>query len=272
MCTTPRLICPCPHPDRTTKSPRRPDRSTPKASSAHSRRGGPITMPASDPALTATRAEGPPDDASASAAATRADAALTARVKALAAELGFVRTGVAQAGVLAHEADRLREWIDAGHHGTMDYMRRTADVRVDPRHPGMLDTARSVIVVAAPYAQAPAAIAGTVAGRIARYAHGRDYHNVLHTRLRKLTRLLREAGHFARAAVDSMPVLERAWAQRAGVGFVGKNCCLIVPGLGSHVFLSAVITSAELVADPPMRERCGDCTLCLDRCPTRAFV
>jgi RimJ/RimL family protein N-acetyltransferase/NAD-dependent dihydropyrimidine dehydrogenase PreA subunit len=84
--------------------------------------------------------------------------------------------------------------------------------------------------------------------------------------------LLREGGHNARETVDVMPLLERAWAQRAGIGFIGKNSCLIVPGLGSHVMLAAIVTSAELPADEPMRERCGECRLCLDGCPTRAFV
>ena len=80
-----------------------------------------------------------------------------------------------------------------------------------------------------------------------------------------------EAGFIARVAVDSKPVFERAWAERAGVGFVGKNCCLIVPGVGSHAFLACVVTTAPLSPDEPMSRRCGSCTLCLDACPTRAF-
>lgn len=204
------------------------------------------------------------------------DAELTARVKALARELGFERVGVARAEPLEPEAARLTAWLDAGYHGTMDYMRRTASVRADPGHPGMVPGARSVVVLVAPYLgpprTQPQAQARSGIGRVARYAQGRDYHNVLHRRLRALTRHLRAAGHAARAAVDSMPVLERAWAQRAGVGFIGKNCCLIVPGLGSHVFLAAIVTTAALRADEPMRERCGECRLCLDGCPTRAFV
>jgi epoxyqueuosine reductase len=201
-----------------------------------------------------------------------ADPELTERVKALALELGFARAGVARADALGHEAERLREWLAAGHHASMEYMLRTADVRVDPRDARMLASARSVLVLAAPYARAEHAADGPAPGRVARYAQGRDYHNALQARLRKITRLLREAGHATRAAVDTMPVLERAWAQRAGIGFIGKNSCVIVPGLGSHVFLAAIVTSAELTADEPMRERCGECRLCLDACPTRAFV
>jgi epoxyqueuosine reductase len=201
-----------------------------------------------------------------------ADGALSARVKALASELGFARVGIARAEPLLPEATRLNAWLDAGHHGSMQYMQRTAAVRADPSHPGMLQGARSVVVLVAPYAGGATPVAGTTLGRVASYAQGRDYHDVLHERLRPIRRLLREAGHEARAAVDSMPVFERAWAQRSGVGFIGKNCCLIVPGIGSHVFLAAVVTSAELCADEPMRERCGECRLCLDVCPTKAFV
>jgi epoxyqueuosine reductase len=188
-----------------------------------------------------------------------------------AAELGFARVGVARAAALGEEGERLRHWLARERHGQMAYMQRTAEVRIDPAHAGMLPSARSVVVLAAPYAQGepPPSLEP---GRIARYALGRDYHNVLHKRLRKLARLLRARGHEARSAVDSMPVYERAWAARAGVGFIGKNCCLIVPGLGSHVFLACLVTSAELPPDAPMAERCGDCRRCLDACPTRAFA
>jgi epoxyqueuosine reductase len=195
---------------------------------------------------------------------------LRAQLDALAPQRGFARLGVARAEALIEDAARLRAWLAGERHGTMEYMARTEAVRADPRHPGMLPEARSVVVLVTPYARAEPP-AGIGAGRVARYAQGRDYHNVLHTRLKPLTRLLRDAGHAARASVDTMPVLERAWAQRAGVGFIGKNCCLIVPGLGSHVFVSAIVTSAELEPDAPMAQRCGECTLCLDACPTRAF-
>ncbi|MDD9935554.1 MAG: tRNA epoxyqueuosine(34) reductase QueG [Myxococcales bacterium] len=200
-----------------------------------------------------------------------AEPELRARIEALARDKGFARIGVARAEPLSEDAARLRRWLAAGHHGTMAYMARTEAVRADPTHAGMLPEARSVVVLAAPYARADAPT-GPEPGRVARYAQGRDYHNVLHRRLRPITRLLRDAGHAARASVDTLPVLERAWAQRAGVGFIGKNCCLIVPGLGSHVFLSAIVTSAAIEPDAPMPQRCGDCTLCLERCPTRAFV
>jgi epoxyqueuosine reductase len=197
--------------------------------------------------------------------------ALKERLVARARELGFARLGVARVEPLGREADALRHWIAEGHHASMAWMAETVDVRIDPSHAGMLPDARSVVVLATPYARTEGP-SGPAPGIVARYARGRDYHNVLGKRARKLARLLQDEGHRARVSVDSVPVLERAWAQRAGVGFVGKNCCLIVPGLGSHVLLAALVTDAELPPDEPMPERCGSCRLCLDACPTRAFV
>lgn len=178
--------------------------------------------------------------------------------------------GVAAAEALSAEASRLRSWLAAGFHATMAYMADTAEVRCDPRHERMLPGARSIVVLVTPYGGGEAPRLHP--GRLARYARSRDYHNVLQRRLRKLAGWLRVRGHPTRTAVDTMPVFERAWAQRAGVGFVGKNCCLIVPGLGSHVFLSALVTSAVLPPDSPMAQRCGSCRACLDACPTGAFA
>jgi epoxyqueuosine reductase len=194
-------------------------------------------------------------------------AVLTAKI----AQLGVARFGIARAEPLTEESERLRAWLDAGRHGTMTWMEETADVRADVRHEGMLPSAQSVIVLVAPYARDDARV-GPFPGRVARYARGRDYHNVLGKRANKLAAFLRKAGYRARGTVDSHPVYERAWARRAGVGFIGKNSCLIIPGLGSHVFLATVITDAPLPASEPMSERCGSCTRCLDACPTRAFV
>ncbi len=199
------------------------------------------------------------------------DADLTQTLKATALGLGFVRAGVAAAEPLEPEGERLRAYVAAGRHGEMAYMADTAEVRADPAHAGMVPGARSVLALVTPYARPPETV-GPGPGKLARYARGRDYHTVLNRRLRKLEKLLRQRGHEARASCDTRPVFERAWAQRAGVGFVGKNCCLIVPGIGSHVFLSTIITTAELVPDEPMKERCGSCTLCLEACPTGAFL
>lgn len=196
---------------------------------------------------------------------------LGATLRERAAALGFVRVGFAEAGEL-DDAQHLRAMIAEGRHGTMGWLADTAEVRADPRHEGMLAGARSVVVLVTPYGQAGDPPALPPPAKVARYAHGRDYHTVLQKRLRKLERFLRERGHAVRHSVDSRPVFERAWAERAGVGFVGKNCCLIVPGIGSHVFLSTLVTSAVLPPDEPMTRRCGECRLCLDVCPTEAFV
>lgn len=196
---------------------------------------------------------------------------LTLDIKQKALALGFARVGVARAQGLHPEAEHLRDWLANGFHGEMHYLKRTEEVRSNPTHQGMLPEAMSVVVVAAPYERTKPHLT-LRPGRIARYAQGRDYHRVLHKHLEKLARGLRAQGFATRCAVDRLPVLERAWAQRAGVGFVGKNCCLIVPGIGSHVFLAALVTAAPLHADAPMKERCGTCRRCLDRCPTQAFV
>jgi epoxyqueuosine reductase len=185
--------------------------------------------------------------------------------------LGFHRVGVARAEPFRVEAERLKAWIAADRHGEMDWMADTAEVRGDIQHTQMLPSARSVVVLAMSYARSEPP-EGPAPLRVARYAQGRDYHNVFTRPLRKLAKLVRSHGHKARYSVDSMPVFERAWAQRAGVGFIGKNACLIVPGLGSHVVLGTLIVSAELEPDAPIKERCGSCSACLDACPTRAFV
>ncbi|MGB5812871.1 MAG: tRNA epoxyqueuosine(34) reductase QueG [Polyangiales bacterium] len=198
-------------------------------------------------------------------------AELTDALRAESSAAGFAKFGVAEATALEPEGEQLDAWLAAGHQGQMAWMDRTADVRKDPRHANMLSGARSVIVLAAPYPRHDPD-AGPGPARVAKYALGRDYHNVLTKKARRLHRVLHDAGHVTRIAVDSKPVFERAWAERAGIGFVGKNCCLIVPGLGSHVFLVCLVTTAKLSPDTPTARKCGSCTLCLDACPTRAFT
>ena len=199
------------------------------------------------------------------------DGALSEQVKVLATELGFPRVGIAAAEPLEEEGAHLDAWLAEGRHGQMSWMQETAAVRKDPRDPRMLESAASIIVMDAPYPRR-SEYEGPSPARVAKYALGRDYHNVLTKKARRVSRLLEDVGYAARVAVDSKPVFERAWAERAGVGFVGKNCCLIVPGLGSHAFLACVVTTAPLAVDEPMERRCGACTLCLDACPTQAFL
>jgi epoxyqueuosine reductase len=198
---------------------------------------------------------------------------LTHEVKRFARSLGFARVGVANAECSALEADGryFRAWLEAGYHGSMSHLERSVEVRCNPAHPSMLADVKSVLVLAASYAQQDRENTGAK-GRFARYARGRDYHNILYKRVKKIAALLRQYGFRSRCSVDSMPVLERAWARKAGLGFIGKNCCLIVPGLGSYVFLATVLTTAELVPDEPIKRDCGQCEICLKHCPTGALL
>jgi epoxyqueuosine reductase len=195
--------------------------------------------------------------------------ALTSIVKERAHELGFDAVGVAAAGPPAH-ADAFERWLDAGHAGDMAYMAKGRQARLDPGL--LLPGWRSVVAVALGYA--PDGEDPAWHG-VARYARGRDYHDVIRPRLHALKDALREAGGpevRSRAAVDTSAVLERELAARAGLGWIGKNTNLIAPGLGSYVFLGIVLTTAELVADASVPDRCGTCTACLRACPTDAFV
>ena len=198
-------------------------------------------------------------------------------VKERARALGFDAVGIARAEVLERDHARYRAFVERGLHGEMDWLARDggdARKRVDTEH--ILPGARSVVCVASAYQRAAAdeATDPPFAQAIARYARGRDYHNGLRKRLRKLATFVRalEDGARARPLSDDAPILERAWAARAGLGFVGKNGMVIVPGRGSFVLLGEVVTSIELEPDAPMAERCGTCTRCLDACPTGALV
>ena len=191
-------------------------------------------------------------------------------VKEFAAGLGFDACGIAEAGPVDPE-DRLGQWLAAGHHADMDWMATTKALRQDPRlkMPG----ARSVVVVARNYYY-PDSPAESGTGTVARYARGRDYHKVLKKPLVKLARFLDTFGveSPSYAAVDSGPVMERAWAERAGLGWIGKNSLVLRRDIGSWFFLGTVITEVALDPDLPMEGHCGTCRACLDACPTDAFV
>ena len=198
----------------------------------------------------------------------------SAAVKQKATELGFDLCGIAPVDSFP-ELAFLREWLDRGYAATMGWMARSVDRRADARE--VVPGARSVIVtgtlynVDRPYSRdLPSDVA-----RISRYAWGDDYHDVLKRRLDQLLAWIRaeSPGEFdARAYVDTGPVQERVYAQYAGLGWIGKNACLINPELGSWLFLSEIITTLPLEPDTQGLEQCGSCTRCLEACPTGALV
>jgi epoxyqueuosine reductase len=202
---------------------------------------------------------------------------LRAEIEAFAKHLGFDAIGFARADVpLQADYERYERFVDAGLHGCMGYLAENREVRRAANSDGMLAEAKTVICLARRYDRANEAEDSELAKLIARYARGRDYHSVVRRKLRQLAAFLRrqgtlEAPVLARPLCDDAPILERAWAARSGLGFVGKNGLLIVPGKGSFVLLGEVLTSLVVPEDLPMNERCGSCTRCLDVCPTQAF-
>lgn len=199
---------------------------------------------------------------------TLAAAALTHAVKALAMDLGFDLVAVGPADPPDHGAE-LRRWVEAGHVGTMTYLARRVEERLHPER--VLPGAQSVLCVALNYFQGEAEDESW--RPVARYAWGRDYHDVIGPRLERLAAFLAEAsGARSRGYVDTGPVLERDLAARAGLGWIGKNTMLLHPELGSWFFIGVLLTTAALTPDEPLADRCGSCRACLDACPTGAFV
>ncbi len=195
---------------------------------------------------------------------------LTERIKTAAADLRFDACGIAHAEPIDSEG-RLDAWLASGFHGTMEWMRRTRDVRLDVEQ--KLPGARSVVVLARNYyADRPEANAD--AGRVSRYAWGRDYHRALRKPLRTLADTIESFEPDARTycSIDSGPVMEKAWAVRAGIGWLGKNSLVLRRDLGSWFFLATILTNVKLEPDAPVADQCGGCTLCLDACPTNALV
>lgn len=200
-----------------------------------------------------------------------------APIVARAQELGFDAVGIARADVpLDADFARYEAFIADGKHGEMGWMVDPSEIRRRVDTSAILEGARSVICLARSYARSDASEQEdpATARMVARYARGRDYHNGLRKKLRKLAAYVRTLapGAQARPLCDEEPILERAWAARAGLGFVGKNGLLIVPGTGSFVLLGEVVTTLAIEPSAPIPERCGSCRLCLDACPTDAFV
>ena len=200
------------------------------------------------------------------------------RIRAAARDLGFDEVALGPIDVGA-DAERLRAWLREGMAGTMEWMERSADRRSDPRR--VLEGARSVVAVALVHdpgrtpGPEPRSAAGTPRGFFARYARGRDYHRVMETKLRRLRDAVIEAGGPGTRAwwsLDHGPLMDRALARNAGLGFFGKSTSLIRPGLGSYFVLGEVVTDLALPADAPRAGSCGSCERCIADCPTRAIV
>jgi epoxyqueuosine reductase len=229
------------------------------------------------------------------------DSHLKTAIKEKTLELGFDAVGVAAAGQVGSYAARYRQWLENGFHGKMSYMERNLEKRMDPQQ--LYEGARSVIVVAKNYYPAPTAnknfspappakemqayakemqadteevqAEGGSQLKVAKYAWGKDYHHVIREQLGQLIRFMEELapGTSSRAFTDSAPVLERAWAEQAGLGWTGKNACLIIPRKGSFFFLGEVVTTLELAPDHPFgNDLCGSCVRCLQACPTGAIT
>lgn len=194
----------------------------------------------------------------------------TRLVKAIAQELGFSFCGISKAGFLEAEAPRLEEWLKRGYHGKMSYLENHFDKRLDPTL--LVPGAKSVIsLIYNYYPKKDLAREGEL--KIAKYAYGEDYHRVVKDKLAIFFERLREAvGQVeGRVFVDSAPVLERAWAQKSGIGWVGKNSLILNREMGSFFFLAELIIDLELEPDGPMKDYCGTCTACMDACPTDAI-
>ncbi len=191
-------------------------------------------------------------------------------VKQLAAELGFMDCRIAKAEFLEEEARQLETWLELNHHGEMAYMGNHFDKRVDPTK--LVEGAKSVIVLSKNYY--PEVQQTTDAPKLAKYAYGRDYHKVIRKHLKSLLRELSERfGEIqGRGFVDSAPVLEKAWAKHAGLGWMGKHTNILSKKKGSFFFLAVLIVDIELAPDGAVTDHCGRCTACIDACPTDAIV
>jgi len=192
-------------------------------------------------------------------------------VKELAASEGFDSCGISKAGFLEEEATGLERWLEAGYHGDMRWMEDHFDMRLDPRK--LVPGAKSVISVTLNYF--PEEEITTEGGpKISKYTYGRDYHKVVRGKLKRMLQGMQEKlGQIeGRGFVDSAPVMDRAWARKSGLGWIGKHSLLLTKGSGSFFFIGELIVDLELDPDGPTTDHCGSCTACIDACPTQAIV
>jgi epoxyqueuosine reductase len=191
-------------------------------------------------------------------------------VKKEAKRLGFDFCGISKAEFLVEEAPRLEKWLAENKHGEMKYMENYFDKRLDPRL--WVEGSKSVISLL--YNYFPDQTQNKDAPKISKYAYGKDYHEVIKLKLNEFLFSLKEqiGDIHGRAFVDSAPVLEKAWASKSGLGWVGKNANLINKQMGSYFFIAELIVDLELIYDGPIKDYCGSCTRCIDACPTEAIV
>lgn len=196
----------------------------------------------------------------------------TSAIKKIATGLGFSYCGISKAEFLADEAPRLEEWLKRSYQGKMSYLENHFDKRLDPTL--LVPGAKSVIsLIYNYYPEKDLAKENPETYKIAKYAYGEDYHQVIKDKLKLfLERIREEVGHVeGRAFVDSAPVHERAWAKKSGLGWIGKNSLLLNRSMGSFFFLAELIIDLELDYDGPIKDYCGTCTACMDACPTNAI-
>jgi epoxyqueuosine reductase len=194
----------------------------------------------------------------------------TAFVKSVAKSLGFMYCGVSKADFLEDEAKHLESWLKQGKHGKMTYMENHFDKRLDPRL--LVDNAKSVVTLLFNY-YTPDEQEDLEAPKISKYAYGEDYHFIIKDKLKSfMQEILQEIGEVnGRVFVDSAPVLDKAWAKKSGLGWMGKNTNIIHPKEGSFFFIAELILDLELEYDGPIKDYCGTCTKCIDACPTGAI-
>ena len=192
-------------------------------------------------------------------------------IKNSARQLGFLSCGISKADFLEAEAPKLEAWLRRGHHGTMSYMERNFDKRLDPRR--LVPGAKSIVSLLYNY-HSDQKQKDPEAPKISTYAYGTDYHLVIKNKLKAFMEILhREIGEVnGRVFVDSAPVMDKAWAAKSGLGWIGKNTNLISKKVGSFFFIADLILDLDLEYDTPVTDHCGSCTACIDACPTEALI